>query len=157
MADIAKNNVNFSLIDHQLIICNAESKAKPVPGQGGIVEFGINIETPESPSVLKTGDTFSISIVMESTGVNNKDNTEIFKISCKMAGTYSVVVCPDCGITTSNNDSFWAVASGQLLPLVSQYITDTLSRMGFKNITVPSYVPTLEPNPAAPKPRKKKT
>lgn len=157
MEDITKNNVNYSLIDHQLIICNAESKTKTQHGQGGTIEFEINIETPASPAALKTGDTFSISITLGSIGTNSQDNTPLFNVVCKMSGTYKVFACPECGIHTANNDNFWSVASGQLLPLVSQYTSDTLLRMGFKNISVPSYVPTTATREPATKTRKKKT
>ena len=157
MEDITKYNVNYSLINHQLISCNAESKIIAKPGLGGAVEFAISIETPTSPDTLKAGDTFSLTIILETTGTNIKDKTQMFSVVCKIAGTYQIFTCPECGIITANNNNFWSVASGQLLPLVSQYTSDILSRMGFKNILVPSHVPVSIAKPAKPITRKKKT
>ncbi|MDD2367049.1 MAG: hypothetical protein PHN84_12875 [Desulfuromonadaceae bacterium] len=156
MDDLTANNISYALIRHQLISCNSETKVKEQTNQGGKIEFSLSVETPDTPDVLHTGDIFSVGITMKTDGKKSSDNSPLFNVTCKMEGTYKIFACPDNGIMTEGNNNFWALASRQLLPLVAQYTSDILTRMGFKNILVPSFLPEDAIEKSGPKPRKKK-
>ena len=138
----SSDNVEVALIQHQLNRCSAEAKIKPSPDLGGNIEILINVETPKKPSILRKDDNFIISVQIGVTG-KIKDTKDIaFNVSCEMEGTFSLINCDDKGIPVNNGLNLWILSTRQLFPLVSQYTTELVSRLGFKNISVPSFVPS---------------
>lgn len=136
------DNVEVALIQHQLLRCNAEANIKPSPDMGGNVEIVINLNTPKSPSTLNKNDSFSISLQIGVIG-KEKDSKDIaFSVLCEMEGSYRLINCNDNGITTKNNVNLWTSSARQLFPLVAQFTTDLVSKLGFKNINVPAFVPS---------------
>jgi len=138
----SSDNVEVALIQHQLLRCNAEANIKPSPDMGGNVEIVINLNTPKSPSILNKNDSFSISLQIGVIG-KVKDSKDIaFNVLCEMEGSYRLINCNDNGITTKNNVNLWTSSARQLFPLVAQFTTDLVSKLGFKNISVPAFVPS---------------
>jgi len=143
MDNQSSNNVEIALIQHQLLSCNAEIKIKPSPDMGGNVEFSIGIATPKVPGILKRGDSFTLGIQIDITG-KIKDTDDIaFYVTCKMEGLYHIVNCDDKGIPTINGFNLWTLSASQLCHLVAQFATDMVSRMGYKNIIVPAFIPSM--------------
>jgi preprotein translocase subunit SecB len=142
MDNKSSDNVEVALIQHQLLSCNAETIIKPSPDMGGNIEISINVNTPKSPGILKKNDTFAISVQIGVIG-KVKDTKDIaFNVSCEMEGSYRLINCDDNGIPTNNNINLWISSTRQLFPLVALFTTDLISRLGFKNINVPAFVPS---------------
>lgn len=138
----SSDNVEVALIQHQLLRCNAEANIKPSPDMGGNIEISINLNTPKSPRILKKNDSFAISVQIGVIG-KVKDSKDIaFNVSCEMEGFYRLVNCDDNGIPTNNNVNLWISSTRQLFPLVAQFTTDLVSKLGFKNISVPAFIPS---------------
>ncbi|MDD2852827.1 MAG: hypothetical protein PHY09_13130 [Desulfuromonadaceae bacterium] len=136
------DNVEVALIQHQLLRCNAEANIKPSPDMGGNVEIVINLNTPKSPSILNKNDSFSISLQIGVMGKEKDSKDIVFSVLCEMEGSYRLINCNDNGITTKNNVDLWTSSARQLFPLVAQFTTDLISKLGFKNISVPAFVPS---------------
>lgn len=148
-------STEVSLISSRLVECQADVINRTQPEKGGTVQFVITVETPETPDVLKSGDTFTIGILLECKGKNRESKKNDFSIACKMEGKYKVFKCQDCGIITENNHVLWTYSAGMLFPLLAQYVSDTASRMGYKNINVPMFLPATH-NMTLEEPLKKK-
>src|ERR1035437_8586186 len=124
-------SAEVSLIRSRLIECHADVKDRTLPLKGGTVQFVITVETPDTPDVLKSGDTFTIGILLECKGKNSDSKNTDFSIACKMEGTYKIFKCLECGIVTENNHVLWTYSASLLFPLLAQYVSDTASRMGY--------------------------
>ena len=142
MDNKSSDNVEIALIQHQLLNCNAEAKIKPSPDMGGNIEISINLKTPNTPGVLKKNDSFAISVQIGVTGKVEDSKDIAFNVSCEMEGIYRIINCDDNGIPTNNNINLWTSSTRQLFPLVAQLTTDLVSKLGFKNINVPAFVPS---------------
>lgn len=146
----SSDNVEVALIQHQLLRCNAEAKIKPSPEMGGYIEISANVDIPKKPSILNKDDEFAISVQIGVTG-KVKDSKDIaFNVSCEMEGSFRLINCDDKGIPVNKGLNLWILSTRQLFPLVAQYTTDLVSRLGFKNINVPTFVPSqflLRPKP----------
>jgi hypothetical protein len=140
MDNISSNNVEVALLKHRLVKCNAELKSKQEQDSGGNLEITTEINTPKKPEILKTGDSFSISICTTVIGKPKSSEKAIFSFSCELEGDYRLVKCAKSGIATGKNLELWALAIIQLYPLVSQFVTDTTFRMGIKNVNIPPFI-----------------
>jgi preprotein translocase subunit SecB len=153
-------NVDIALTQHRIVRCSAETKIKPSPLMGGFVEFTFGIETPKEATVLKKGDTFSISISVKTIGMTKDNKSVAFQMACKMEGSFNLLNCEDDGISTDDCHDLWMISASQLYPLVAQFATELIARTGFKNINVPPFVPSEFKSqettpPQTPKKRKK--
>ena|ERR1035441_8780373 len=141
MDDLSINNVKITLIQYRLLSCNAESNVEANPNSGGSVVITSEINCPTSPNILKKGETFPFRVFIEVVG-KSKDSKDIaFSASCAYEGKYLIVECEKNGVPTEKNDKLWSLAMGQLHPLVSQFVTDLVLKMGFKNVNVPPLIP----------------
>lgn len=141
MDNVSSNNVKTALTHYRLLKCNAESKIKASPNSGGSLEITSEINTPNSPTILKKGDSFVVKVFIGIIGKSKGSKEIAFSASCSFEGDYLLVDCNKSGVATKNNLILWSLAVNQLHPLVSQFVTDIVSRMGFKNIIIPPLLP----------------
>jgi preprotein translocase subunit SecB len=141
MDNLSSNNVEIALTEYRLLNCKAESKIKASPNSGGSLEITSGVGTPTSPPILKKNSLFVIKISVEIIG-KPKDSKDIaFSASCNFEGKYRITNCEKSGVSTKDNLKLWALAINQLHPLVSQFVSDIVSKMGFKNVNVPPLLP----------------
>jgi hypothetical protein len=135
------STTRITLIHHVLTSCKAENKINPTDSKGGIVEFSTTLEAPDDKSIIKKGESYLISLLLDCTG-KTKDSKDIaFQVSCKMEGVCAVIDGSTVGIKSSPD--LWAIPANQLYPLVAQFISDVVSRMGYKNIAIPVSIPDI--------------
>lgn len=153
-----QSSVEIILVHHQLVKCNAESKIKAAAGKGGTVEFTIEIESPKIGKKIIPDEIFPIILGLNCIGKAEEDQGIAFQASCSIEGMFHIVDCPKEGIMS--NTSLWVSPARQILPLVAQFVSDMVSRMGYKNIQIPLGVAAVAPietvtkTKAARKPRK---
>ena len=147
------DHVEIELTHHQLLSCNAETKTSPLEGKCGTVEFSSAVETPNKPVIFKENDSFSINISLQCNGKSNEKTEPVFNFVCKMKGFYQVFKCPESGITISGKKDLQSVFVSQLFPLIAQYATETISKMGYKNVQIPLFFPRNQPQETKPKKR----
>ena len=142
MDNISSNNIEVALIQHKLINCNAEMITPPSEVAGGSIEVIYNVETPKKTGVFKKNDSFELKLLVE---INGKLKTEeiAFRVSCKMEGNFRIVNCDDIGVSTDNTIKLWSLSANLLCPLAVQFAMDMVSRMGYKNVNVPLFIPRL--------------
>lgn len=158
MENKSVNSAYITLIDHQLITCSAESFVKSSESKGGSVEFITTMEFPDTSTHIKKGESYSIFVGLECIGKVGDTDTVAFRVLCKMEGFCTILNAPEAGIKSSN--IFWFIPANQLYPLLSQFTSDIVSRMGYKNINIPPSVPNFtDKNITKPvaRPRKKAT
>lgn len=123
-----------TLIHYQLVSCNAYVAVDAKESKGGNVEFTISYTTPDEGTVLRSGETYSAIISLDCTGKVGETETIAFHADCKMEGVYKIYRAPEQGFKSSV--AFWAQPVNQLYPLISQYVTEMIGRMGFRNIAI---------------------
>lgn len=149
------NNAYSSLIHHRILSLVAETDDSQT-GKGGVIEFTITTEGPDKP-LLKADDTFSLMVSLSCTAKRKEDERVAFSVACKCEGSYQIFDCPKDGITTQEGDNIWHSSASQLLPIIAQYLTEVIGRMGYKNIQVPSFMPKPQAAKSSESKRKAKT
>lgn len=131
----------IALIHHQLLNCSAEVKVNATESKGGNVTFESTLEAPDDNVTMKTGESYSIKILLDCTGkIGNTENVA-FHATCQMEGICMVVNAPNAGVKSTA--TYWLPPANQLYPLLSQYVNEMISRMGFKNVIVPPFMQDL--------------
>ncbi len=125
----------IALTHHQLISCSAETYIKATVSKGGTIEFTTTMEIPDTSTLLKKGESYSIFVGLDCIGKSEETNDIAFKISSKMEGICTIANTSENGMKSS--DIFWIVPVNQLYPLLSQFTSEVISRMGYKNIDIP--------------------
>lgn len=138
MENQSSNNVEIALIKHRLIDCKAETQKKLDTKSGGSLVFSYQIQTPESPETLNKGESFPIAIFIDIKGMLKDTDETAFQVSCGMEGYFEIINCHEDGI--QNNTGLWKIAAGQLSPVLSQFASELILRMGFSNIHIPPYI-----------------
>lgn len=159
MDNLSSNNIEIALIQYRLLNCNAELKIKTKPDSGGSLVITSEIKAPDTPNILKKDDTFAVNIFIDIAGKLKDSKDTAFSASCEFEGNYRLINCENNGVPAKDNFKLWSLAANQLQPLVSQFVTDIASKMGFKNINVPPIIPGQYSRKQSPKkilPRKVK-
>jgi len=143
----------ITLINHKVIKFNAEDTIFPQISKGGVVTLTNILETPEDVKKLKTNDTFSVLLTLECKASDGKSEKTAFTVSCSVSGSFIVAQCAQNEINPIGNNTLWNTAASQLMPLLSSYVSEQITRMGFKNIQIPPFLPVTqaEPTTVAPK------
>lgn len=153
-----KNNVELMLIQHYLLNSKAESIIRPAADdKGGNIEFSISVDAPDLPITLKENDSLSIRVTLDCTGTEKETQNTSFIASCSMIGHFQCFNCDDTGTTIENNIGFWMRPANLLFPLVAQHIYGLITKMGYKGINVPPFIPFVKPPAGATKPQAKKS
>jgi hypothetical protein len=117
---------------------------EPEPNTSGHAQFTATMITPTGPLRLEINDSFDIGLTLECTGKAKDHKGTAFKAACKMVGTFQVVHCGKDGISDADQLGFWALQASKLSPLVAQFLTDAIVKMGFRNVIVPLALPSTK-------------
>lgn len=145
------NNVEIALVQHRLLDCSAKSTIKP-PVSGGKIEFNINLNTPDTPLAVGKDDTFNLGLNITCKGKTSEKNSTMFIASCNIEGTYKVI-SGEINIAEDDGSAFpfWKEQIDKLCPLISQYLSDMVLKMGYKNVPPLLHLPYMN------SPKKKQT
>lgn len=142
----AARNVEITLIQHRLLECAAKGHLNPSAiTSGGKVELLMGLETPDTPFVIKKGNTMALSLNLNCTGKTSEKADIIFTASCNMEGVYLVTECPEDGVEIKADVDFWRRHADKLCPVASQYLSDMVIKMGYRPIPIPLSVPEIMP------------
>ncbi len=130
-----------ALINHKVVRLYAEDTIFPHESKGGVVSIESTLEIPDDIKELRPNDKFSILLTLECRASDGVSEKTAFTASCKVEGTFVVVKCAHEEINPVANFIFWNTAASQLTPLLSSYISEQITRMGFKNIQIPPFIP----------------
>ena|SRR6185369_3680401 len=131
----------IALIHHKLLNCSAEVKVNASESKGGNVTFESTLEVPDDSITMKTGESYSIKILLDCTGKIGDTENVAFHATCQMEGICMVVNAPNAGVKSTA--TYWLPPANQLYPLLSQYVNEMIFRMGFKNVIVPPFMQPL--------------
>ncbi|WP_185244669.1 hypothetical protein [Citrifermentans bremense] len=128
---------DVSLVSYTLRSCNAERVLELEPDSGGDLQITNELHAPSDIKTLKPGDKYTLRLGMKVVG-KLKDTEEVaFFCECMFEGLFSVTPSNDTEVAVVEDIRFWALPFSQISPIVSQYITDTLAKMGLRDIVVP--------------------
>lgn len=145
-----------TLIHHKLISCSAETLLKQTESKGGTLEFVTTMEFPDEDIIIKPGENYSIKVRLDCSGKETPTGNFAFKASCEMEGLCAVINVPDEGI--ASKPIYWLMPANQLYPLLSQFTSGLIYRMGYKDVEIPLTIhngPTDKANVSAMTSRKR--
>lgn len=144
--------MHLSLISHTLKSCNAEVFVPPGDSKGGALEFDIAVTTPDNGTELLVGKHQTFEIKLGCIAKTKETDAIAFKICSTMQGICQIIGSEE---PLKSDITLWEPPARALFTLLSHYVSETVARMGYKNVFIPLSIPGRLLPIAATKPKKR--